>query len=324
MKSLPTQHIFTKGLLLVAAVFSIAATGLFASSAILGQQYPSLAFAQQELGITDTTTDDTDTTTTTTTTDNATTEGTTTTETADTATTGTTTAGGGGNKIAGIIASLQLAPDRLAPEWVTAGYWELDSDGPLLSGATAETRPTVTRFDAIVEMTHLADGTALHSHTFSDFRQSDILHTAENTTTINGTMTVTLREGPVQDVPVHITLQNNLISIYVDPVATDNHFGPTPIEGIILTPEHLQEIANRIAPTTATEGRGAAAGGGVTDTTTAGQQEDSGAATTTTPSDTLGNATTSTTTTPSDTGGAADTGTTSDTTTTLPASPFLQ
>jgi hypothetical protein len=321
MKSLPTQHIFTKGLLLVAAVFSIAATGLFASSAILGQQYrPSLAFAQEEFGIpgttggTDTTTTDT---TTTTATDNAT-EGTTT----ATDTTATTT--GGTNKLAGIIASLQLAPDRLAPEWVTAGYWELDSDGPLLSGATAETRPTVTNFDAIVEMTHLADGTALHTHTFSDFRQSDILHTAENTTTINGTMTVTLREGPVQDVPVHITLQNNLISIYVDPVATDNHFGPTPIEGIILAPEHLQEIANRIAPTTATEGGGGVAAGGGTDTTTAGQQEDSGAATTT-PSDTPGNATTSTTTTPSDTGGAADTGTTSDTTTTtLPASPFLQ
>ncbi len=322
MKSLPTQHIFTKGPLLVAAVFSIAATGLFASSAILGQQYrPSLAFAQEEFGIPDTT-GDTDTTTTDTTTTTAT----------DNATGGTTTATdttattGGTNKLAGIIASLQLAPDRLAPEWVTAGYWELDSDGPLLSGATAETRPTVTRFDAIVEMTHLADGTALHTHTFSDFRQSDILHTAENTTTINGTMTVTLREGPVQDVPVHITLQNNLITIAVDPVATDNHFGPTPITGMILSPEHLQEIANRIAPTTATEGGGGgAAAGGVTDTTTPGQQEDSGAATTTTtPSDTLGNATTSTTTTPSDTGGAADTGTTSDTTTTLPASPFLQ
>ena len=258
MKSLPTQHIFTKGLLLI-AVFSIAATGLFASSAILGQQYrPSLAFAQLELDIPDTTGDtDTITTDTTTTTDNAT-EGTTTAT--DTATTT------GTNKVAGIIASLQLAPDRLAPEWVTAGYWELDSDGPLLGGTT-ETKPTVTNFDAIVEMTHLADGTALHSHTFSDFRQSDILHTGENTTTINGTMTVTLREGPVQNVPVHITLQNNLISIAVDPVATDNHFGPTPLEGIILAPEHLQEIANRIAPTGAAEGGGGGDRGG-TETTT--------------------------------------------------------
>jgi hypothetical protein len=264
MKSQPTQHIFTKGLLLAAAiVFSIAATGVIASSTILGQQYPSLAFAQQELGVPDTTTDTDTTTTTTTTADNAT-EGTTTTAT-DTATTA------GGNKVAGIIASLQLAPDRLAPEWVTAGYWELESDMPLFGGTT-ETRPTVTNFDAIVEMVHLADGTALHSHTFSDFRQTDIVSGAENTTTISGTMTVSLQEGPVQNVPVFITLQNNLLSIAMDPAATENHFGPTPVNGMILAPEHLQEISSRLAPTAAEGGGGG--GEGVTDTTTAGQQEE--------------------------------------------------
>jgi hypothetical protein len=271
MNSQPTQHIFTKGLLLAAAVFSIAATGVITASTILGQQYPSLAFAQQELGIPDTTGTDT----TTTTTDNAT-EGTTTA--ADT-TNATTT--GGGNKLAGIIASLQLAPDRLAPEWVTAGYWELESDMPLFGAGSEGTEPTATSFNAIVEMTHLADGTDLHSHTFSDFQQSDVLHTAENTTTINGTMTVSLQEGPVENVPVFITLQNNLISIGVDPGPTDNHFGPTPISGIILSPEHLQEISNRLAPTSAEAGGG---GGG---TETAGQQEDSGSAVT----DTIGDIT---------------------------------
>lgn len=275
MKSLPTQqHLFTKRLLLAAAVFSIAATGLFASSAILGQQYPSLAFAQQELGLTDTTTD---TDTTTTTTDTAT-EGTTTAATADTATTT------GTNKVAGIIASLQLAPDRLAPEWVTAGYWEMESDMPLFgAGTTAETRPTVTNFDAIVEMVHLADGTALHSHTFSDFRQTDIISAAENTTTVQGTMTVTLEQGPVQNVPVFITLQNNLLSIVPDAAATENHFGPTPIQGIILAPEHLQQISNRLAPTAAEEG----VGDGGTETG-AGQQEDSGSTVTGTIGDAAG------------------------------------
>ena len=252
MKSQPTQHAFTKGLLLAAAVFSIAATGVFASSAILGQQYPFLAFAQQELGIPDTT--GTDTTTTITTTDN-TTEGTTTA--ADTAATGT-------NTLAGIIASLQLAPDRLAPEWVTAGYWELESDMPLFGAGTEGTEPTVTSFDGIVEMTRIDDGTALHTHTLSDFQQSDVQFTGENTTSINGTMTVSLEEGPVENVPVFITLQNNLITIAVDPVTTESHFGPTPISGIILAPEHLQEISNRLAPTAAEAG----GGGGVTEMTT--------------------------------------------------------
>jgi hypothetical protein len=259
MKSLSTQHNFTKALLLTAALFSVAVTGIFASNTILGQQYPSLAFAQQELGIPDT---QTDTTTATTTTDNAT-GGTTAGDTAN-----ATTTGGGANQLAGIIASLQLAPDRLAPEWVTAGYWELESDMPIFgAGTTTETRPTVNSFNAIVEMVRLADGTALHTHTFSDFRQTDIVSApaAENTTTVSGTMTVTLEQGPVQNVPVFLTLQNNLLSIALDPAATENHFGPTPISGMILAPEHLQEISNRLAPTAA-EGTGGAGAGTETPT----------------------------------------------------------
>jgi hypothetical protein len=227
-----------------------ATTGVITSSATLGQQYPSLAFAQEELGITDTTTA----------TDNAT--GTT----ADDTTNATTT--GGGNKLAGIIASLALAPDRIAPEWVTAGYWELESDMPLFGAGSEGTEPTVTSFDAVVEMTKLADGTDLHTHTLSDFQQSAILHTAANTTTINGTITVSLQEGPVENVPVFITLQNNLISIGVDPGPSDNHFGPTPISGIILAPEHLQQISNLLTPT-AEEGGGTGAGTEETATTTA-------------------------------------------------------
>src|SRR3712207_877206 len=190
MKSKPTPHIFTKGLLVAAAVFSIAGTGVFASSALLGQQYPSLAFGQAELGITDT---QTDTPTATTATDNAT-EGTTTA--GDTIPGATTTTGGGANQLAGIVASLTLAPDRLAPEWVAAGYWELESDMPLLGAGTEGTQPTVSSFDSIIEMTRYADGTFLHQHTISDFRQSEVLHTDANSTTINGTATVVTEEGP--------------------------------------------------------------------------------------------------------------------------------
>ena len=153
---------------------------------------------------------------------------------------------------------------------------------PLIGAGAEGTQPTVTSFNAIVEMTRLADGTFLHQHTFSDFRQSAILHTAANTTTINGTATVVTEKGPTENVPVYITLQNNLISIAVDPVTTDNHFGPTPITGIILTPEHLQNISNLLTRT-AQEG-GAGAG---TQTTTGQPQGDSAAMTT----DTIGNAT---------------------------------
>jgi hypothetical protein len=234
MESSQIQHIFIIGLLLAAAFYSVASTGVSALNAILGQHYPSLAFAQEELRIPDTNTDYANITATTTT--NNFTEGTT----------------------AGIIASLQLAPNRPAPEWVTAGYWELESDMPLF-GSTNQTEPTVMNFYAIVEMTRLADGTFRHDHRFYDFRQSDILFTTENTTTIIGTMTVVTEESITENVPTYITLQNNLISIFVDPEATQNHFGPTPITGIILASEHLQEIADVLAPISG-EGSGATRG----------------------------------------------------------------
>jgi hypothetical protein len=266
MKSLATQHNFTKALLLAATIFSVVATGIFASGIILGQQYPSLAFAQQELGIPDTTTTGTTATGTTTSTDNATggtaatSAGGGTTTTAQANATSTTGGGGGNHKLAGIIASLQLAPDRLAPEWVTAGYWELTSDMPLLGAGSEGTQPTATSFNSIIEMTLLANGTMLHSHTISDFQQSAVLHSGANTTTINGTATVTTENGPTPNVPIYITLQNNLISIAIDPVATNNHFGPTPITGIILTPEHLQNISNLL--TTSIQGGGLESGTG--------------------------------------------------------------
>ena len=109
--------------------------------------------------------------------------------------------------------------------------------------------------------------TCIHTH-FQTFSNQLFYIQPANTTTINGTVTVSLQEGPVENVPVFITLQNNLISIGVDPGPTDNHFGPTPISGIILAPEHLQQISNLLTPT-AEEGGGTGAGTEETTTTTA-------------------------------------------------------
>jgi hypothetical protein len=73
-------------------------------------------------------------------------------------------------------------------------------------------------------------------------------------------MTVVTEESLTENVATYITLRNNLISIFVDPEATDSHFGPTPITGIILASEHLPEISDVLAPTAA-KGRGTGGGG---------------------------------------------------------------
>jgi hypothetical protein len=79
-----------------------------------------------------------------------------------------------------------------------------------------------------------ANGTAFQTHKISNFTQTSVTHQGMNSTTVNGTFTITLKEGPVNNVRGYIHIMNNKIEFWVDPVATHNHFGPTTITGIIL------------------------------------------------------------------------------------------
>ena len=76
------------------------------------------------------------------------------------------------------------------------------------------------------------DGTAPHKHTISDFKMTGTPVVANNSTTFNGTSTVTMKEGPVKDVPISIKFSDeSSVSIWLDPTKTNNHFGSTAIYG---------------------------------------------------------------------------------------------
>ena len=57
----------------------------------------------------------------------------------------------------------------------------------------------------------------------------------DNATMIyNGTVSITMKEGPVHDVPMSATVkEGNVLSLWLDPSKTDNHFGNTPIYGTV-------------------------------------------------------------------------------------------
>jgi hypothetical protein len=62
-----------------------------------------------------------------------------------------------------------------------------------------------------------------------------------NTTTFNCTATVSLKQGPVKDVPISITLMgDSAVRIWLDPSKTENHFGNTPIYGGQHRVSHLE------------------------------------------------------------------------------------
>ena len=119
----------------------------------------------------------------------------------------------------GTIASIQNGKDG-KPEWVTSGAWDfknMNSNSPT--------------FNATFDM-FMLNGSAAHKHTITDFKMTGSPSTNGNTTTYNGTATLSLKAGPAKDVPISIKLMgDSAVSIWIDPSKTENHFGNTPIYG---------------------------------------------------------------------------------------------
>src|SRR5918911_4558000 len=143
----------------------------------------------------------------------------------------------------GTIASLQNNNDG-KPAWIVSGLWRgsltnMSSSGMMRSSSgtnnittSQKNLPTAT-FNALFNMVML-NGSALHKHQISNFTLTSIYVPNEKASVSNGTATITMKEGPVNDVPISIrTFDDNVISIWVDPAKTMNHFGNTPIYGTV-------------------------------------------------------------------------------------------
>ena len=123
------------------------------------------------------------------------------------------------NDKSGTISSTQNGANG-KPEWKASGTWTstgLDSKSP--------------KFDARFTMETL-NGSAVHKHTINDFKLIGSPNKSSDGTVYNGTATVSLKKGPVNNVPVTIKITNSGdFSLKVDPKLTENHFGDTPIMG---------------------------------------------------------------------------------------------
>jgi hypothetical protein len=164
---------------------------------------------------------------------------------------------------AGTIASLQNDQNG-NPTWIVSGYWKgsLTMDNKTKGGggggigtgnqttttttanATTNTNSTVTtttagnlttaRFNAMFNMV-MTNGSAMHKHAIYNFKLMNMSNPNNTTSVFNGTATITMKEGPVDNVPLSIKrIDNNVISIWADPAKVNNHFGNTPIYGTII------------------------------------------------------------------------------------------
>ena len=143
----------------------------------------------------------------------------------------------------GTIASLQN-DENGNPTWIVSGLWEGSLTNKTQGGEGNQTATTTNASTATASLPNatfhskfnmvMTNGSAMHDHEIYDFTLADISKTNNSTIVYNGTATITMRQGPVPDVPISIkAMDNNTISIWADPTKVNNHFGDTPIFGII-------------------------------------------------------------------------------------------
>ena len=135
----------------------------------------------------------------------------------------------------GIMSSLQNDASG-KPAWIVSGEWQM-----LLFKSHIELKkvqPALATFSTIMTMVHL-NGTALHQHSMSDFKLTSANSSNTNhysSVTFNGTATITMKDGPHLNVPISIKIMNgHTVSLWIDPIRVQNHFGNTPIYGIVLS-----------------------------------------------------------------------------------------
>jgi hypothetical protein len=139
----------------------------------------------------------------------------------------------------GTIASLQN-DENGNPTWIVSGLYKgsLSMNNKTQDGAATGSLPNATlnsKFNMV-----MTNGSAMHDHEIYDFTLTDMSMPNNSTTVFNGTATITMRQGPVPNIPVSIkAMDNNAVSIWIDPTKIQNHFGNTPIFGTI---EKLLEV----------------------------------------------------------------------------------
>ncbi len=90
----------------------------------------------------------------------------------------------------------------------------------------------------------MKNGTGYHMHQMSNATIEDVRMDGNNTV-MQGSVTVTMKDGPVSNLPTTWTINNNnTLAISMDPSKVNDHFGNTPIYGVESTPEKEMETIN--------------------------------------------------------------------------------
>ena len=106
-------------------------------------------------------------------------------------------------------------------DWILAGKWMVNMN---------DIHKTDAVFHSIFNMV-MINGSAPHIHKIYNATVNNMTKQGNNTI-FDGAVSLTMEEGPVDNVPAWVTIaNNNKIVVSIDPSKINNHFGNTPIYG---------------------------------------------------------------------------------------------
>jgi hypothetical protein len=153
----------------------------------------------------------------------------------------------------GDIASIQN-DESGKPAWIAQGHWK----GNLLTfnqtnNATVTQGQSAAIFSADFRMVML-NGSGSHSHAITNFNLTHTASYPNGTKLFNGTTTISMKESPATNVPTVIKISGEVISIFPDPSKLNNHFGNTPIYGLVeeAGEQEGMKVSNATGATSAT------------------------------------------------------------------------
>lgn len=144
----------------------------------------------------------------------------------------------GGNYTFGQLASIQN-DENGNPFWIVSGNWRtnlLDIANQLQTTdqESISSQGSSPVFNTSVRMINF-NGTGEHTHSITNFALQNIMMPDSMTAVFKGLSTTNFKEGPITDIPTNITITNGkVISIWLDPSKIDNHYGDTPVYGMVL------------------------------------------------------------------------------------------
>jgi hypothetical protein len=117
------------------------------------------------------------------------------------------------------------------PAWILSGFWKTNLINQ--SQTNSENASAGAIFNTSFRMI-MTNGSGMHTHTITNFVLKNKSMPNKTTTVFNGTASASMREGIVTNIPISIKVMNNsVISIWLDPAKVKNHYGDTPIFGVI-------------------------------------------------------------------------------------------